>query len=558
MARGSKASRGILQNVRTFNLKKNLSGIVQNKAETFLRPDQAVDIVNMHCEEEGSWTAHNVGYEVVNASGTAYEGGASVDGLAWFVDSTGTNHLFMAINTKLKEINTTSGAASDIDASAGFTAGNPVDFEAMNDTLYTVDGALTSPRKWDGTSAANAAGWPVDDGTNTYSKPKFIEQHQGRMVFLVFNGGTEGGVAATWPSHFIISDLGDPESFTLNVAPPDGAFIGECGPGDGEKIVGAKSMHIPATNESQLVIFKERSIYTVTGASARFSDPDVFKVVKMNGSYGALNNRCIIQVGNDLLALNEFGVTSYSSTTQSGTIQPNTINSDLVKDIIGRLNLSAKEKAWAEHLPHRREVIFWIPTGSSTQCNEAIVYKYPSPGTDELPKWSRRTDAGGKFKCSHGVLLNRTFYIGTYTGFVGEMFAASKYDTVSIPWAYEYPYWDKGNEAQNARIVNAIAQFKVRTGQTATVQTTWKGGGNNDTETKPLELETTVGSAVYGTAVYGTSFYGTEEELKAPFEVFGDGERIKFKFSGNTTDTGPEFLGLRIVMMLGNISQHWN
>lgn len=546
---GSKASRGIRSNVKTFKLKSNVSGMTQNRAETFLRQDQAVDILNMHATEEGSWNADRAGYTKINSGGTAYESGAAIDGMDIFTDSTSVDHLFIAINGKLKEVNMSSGVASDIDASAGYTVGAQVDFLGMNEALYTVDGTIATPRKWDGASASNSSGWPISDGVNSYDTPKYCEHHQNRGVFLNFDGK---------PGHFALSVLGDPEDFTLD-GTGTGAYINEAGVGDGQYIVGSRSMHIPASNNSQLVIFKNRSTFVLTGNSSLFGDPDYFKVIELNENYGALNNEVIVQVGNDILTLNEFGVTSYSSANQSGTLQPLAIESDRVKDVIGRLNLNATDKCWGIHLPYRREVWWFMPTGSSTQCNEAIVYKYPSPGSqDELPKWSRRLDAGGKFKMANGCLLQRTFYIGSYTGIVGTMFTASTYDGTGIPWRYEYPFWDVGNEKQNKRYLNGDALFKVRSSQTFTLQYQWKGGGCNDVGSNSYPIETTVAGAIYGPAVYGVDYYGSQEEVKVQYDIFGDGLRVKHTLSGTTTDSGPEFLGLDPILELGNISQAWN
>ena len=540
---GSKAARGIRSNVKTFKLKSNVSGMVQNRAETFLRPDQAVDIVNMHATEEGTWSADRAGYTKINASGTAYESGAKVDGLATFEDSTGVDHLYMAINGKLKEIDTDTGAASDIDASAGYTVGNPVDFEAMYDVLYTVDGSI-NPRKWDGATAGNAAGWPV--GPLSFTNPKYLGKHNSRMVFAA----PEEDETA-----IILSDFEDPESFTFDGLSGTEAFIGNID----AKIKGIRPMHIPASNEEQTIIFSERSSWVLTGVSGLQSDADSFKLIKMNGNYGAINNRCIVEVGKDILALNIFGVTSYSSTTQSGTIQPNDIDSDRVKDVIASMNLNAKDQCWGIHLPNRREVWWFLPTGANTQCNAAIVYKYPSPGSqDSVGKWSRRLDAGSKFKMAHGVLLDRTFYIGSYTGIVGTMFTASTYDGTGIPWKYEYPDWDAGNEKQNKRFLNGDAHFKARSSQSFTMAIQWRGGGSNDRSSESLTIETTLDGSLYGTAIYGESYYGSQEEIKVEYNAPGDGLKLKHTLSGVTTDSGPEFLGLTPVLELGNISQTWN
>jgi hypothetical protein len=557
MPPGSKASRGIRSNVKTFRLKQNVSGMAQNKAEAFLRPDQAVDIVNMHATEEGSWSADLVGYTKINSGGTAYESGAAVDGLNWWTDSSGTDHLMMAINGKLKEINTSTGAATDKDASAGYTVGGQVDFQAIGNKLFTCDGSIATPRKWDGSSAANSSGWPINDGSNTYTKPKFVENHNGRLAYANFQGGS--GAASKYPSHVVIMDLDNAESCTLPaVSAADGYVVG-VDDGDGQQITGMYSMHIPQSNDTQLIIFKNRKTYTLTGYSALLTDADQLGWFRMNGNYGAFNNRCIVEVGKDVLALSEFGITSYSASTDSGTIQPAAISSDLVKDVINRININVKEKCWGIHLPLRREVWFFLPTGASTQCNEAIVYKYPSPGDQGTsPKWSRRTDAGSKFKMAHGVQLNSTFYIGSYTGIVGTMFTNSLYDDVGIPWTYEYPYWDAGNEKQNKKFLNGDAHFKVRAPLNFTMTTKWKGGGSNEVFPQTLPIPTSIGGAKFGTGVFGMSVFGASEERKVAYECRGDGLRLKHKLTGVTSTCGPEFLGLTPVLELGNISQHWN
>lgn len=550
---GNKRSRGIRENVRVGNLKRNVLGTVQNKAESFLPPEAATDIINMHATEEGSWSADNVGYTELNDGGTAYESGASIDGAAWYTDSVFDDHLFIAVNGKVCEVNTTTGAKADIDAAAGFTVGNAVDFEGLNDVLYSVDGSIAAPRKWNGSVAGSAAGWPISDGGgNTYSTPRYLCSHQGRLVCLNLQGGS-----AVWYSHFVVSEQGNPEGFSFEKGAAS-AFIGECNPGDGQQIVGAGSIFVPRSNQEQLVIFKDKSTYVMTGNSGSDQDADQFRVTRINGNYGAINNKCIVNVGNDILALNTFGITSYTSLSDSGDIQPNAINSDLMKDTLESLNLAAKDKCWGVHLPHRREVIFFMPTGAATECNAAIVYKYPAPGTQEILKWSRRTAAGGKFNLTCGVLGGSVFYVGTSDGFMNTMFTSSTYDGIGIPYKYEHPSMPLGNEEQAKRVLHGFCHTKLRGNLDAFMKSIWKGGGNNDQTTVPLPLETTVGGAVYGSGVYGVDYYGSKEEVRTPFEVFGDGNKLKLIFSGTTGETGPEYLGVTLVYETGGLVRHWN
>lgn len=553
----SKKLRNIQSNFRTANLKQNFQGIQQNKADSFLPPSAAVDIINMHSTEEGSWSADKAGYSVVNASGTAYESGARIDGIHWYPDAASVDHLIIACNGKLKEVNTSTGAATDIDASAGFTVGNNVDFEVINYLLFSCDGAKAKPRKWDGTTAADSGGWPINDGSNTYSKPKFVETFQGRAVYANFQGGT--GAASKYPSHLVIGDVNAPESFTFPATTAAHSFLGEIGPGNGQTITGIRKMSIPALdaqgNDEVLVVFKERSIYTISGRSAKAGDPDQFIISVINPQFGAFNNRSIIQVGNDLYAMNEYGIVSYTTSSQSGTIQPNPINSEFVNEIIGSLNYAQKHKCWAVHLPGRRELWLALPTGANTDCDTIIVYKYPDFNSEQgVPRWSRRNG----FSPICGLLFQRDFYVGFANGKVGKMFASSKYDTMGIPWKYEYPYLDAGNPKQIKRLISGDADFKIRSDQTVYIQTIWKGGNNNDQTGRSYDLRTTISQAIYGQAIYGLSTYGSQEETTVQYSAFGNGKRIKHILSGVTTDSGPEFLGLTPIFEFGSISQHYN
>lgn len=550
MIRGSKSARGIRSNIRTYKFKSNVSGMAQNRAETFLRPDQAVDIINMHATEEGAWSADNAGY--TNFSTSPYESGAAIDGIAAFTDSAQGQHLFVTCNGKLISVNLTTSVGTVVDT--GFTAGEKTDFMAMQDALFTVDGTIATPRKltYNGTyTASDSAGWPISDGLNNYTTPHYAERFQNRAAYANFLDNS---------SHITLSAYGDPENFEIDNT-PDGAYIAEVGGRDGQPITGMRVIHIPASNRSQLVIFKTESIYVLTGNSSYAGDADFFRIVELNtapdgaGGYSALNNRVIVQVGNDLLALNRFGITSFSTSNQSGTLQPLGIESDLVKDVIGRMNLGATDQAWGIHLPHRREVIWWIPTGSSTVANEAIVYKYPSPGSrNEIPKWSRRTG----LTMAHGCLFGTVFYGASYGGKVLKVFTASNYNGSGIPWMYRYAYWDVGNERQNKRYSSGNALFRVRSPQTFTMSYEWKDGGSNDKGSSSYAIGTTTLGAVYGTGVYGTAYYGEKEEVSVQYDILGDGLRVRHTLSGTTNETGPEFLGLNMVMELGNISQSYN
>lgn len=543
---GSKASRGIQQNIRPLNLKSNVGGMVQNKAESFIPITQAVDIQNMHQINQGSWSADFAGYGIINAGGTPYESGAAIDNLMWFIDNLGADHLLFAANGKLKEANIATGVATDVDAAAGFTPGARVSSQELGYSLFTCDGNIAKPRKWTGSVAGNSGGWPVSDGTNTYTTPRFVQKHNDRLLYVVGD------------SYVIISDLQSGESFTQPATTAAHSYIAQIGIGDGQKIRAARSINVPGKNETQCVIFKDRSIWTITGKSALQTDTDVFHPIPVNLKFGAFNDQSVIEVGQDLIFFNETGVYSYSTANTSGTLQPLAIPSDMVKGTFGTLNKTYKSQCWAQHLPNRREIWFFMPTGSSTQCDTALVYKYPDP-TDPttVPVWSKRTSAG-VFKPGCGVLFNSAFYVGFSTGKIGLMFNSSQYDSVGIPYVYEYPNYDAGNEKQIKSLKAGEAQFKIRSNQTAALTCHWKGGNNNDVSVNTLAINTTVAGTTWGSQSFGNFYYGGLDEVKVEYFAFGDGLKLKHILSGTTNTTGPEFLGLIPILEYGSLSQDWN
>lgn len=546
-------------NLKTINLKKNLQGKVSNVAEAFMDPTMAKDINNMHCLEEGSWTSEGNGYTKINASGTAYGSGVQIDGLHWLTDSNFTDRLLMAIAGKLQEVNTETGVATDVDASAGYTAGHQVDFETYNYNVFTVDGTKATPRKFDGTTGADSGGWPVNDGVNTYATPRIVETFQGRLAYADFVTGT--GAKASYRSHLVLMDVDNGETCTVPATAANHGYIVGVGTGDGMRIRGMRSIFIPNPNSGinmeQLVVFKERAIYVVFGQSALLIDDDAFTIVRANKTYGAFSNRCIVQLGNDLVALNENGIITVQATVQAGTLNTDILESDKVRDILDRINLDARDQFWAIHLQDRREVLFFVCTGSSTQCNEAIVYRYPNNADKfKIPRYSRRSDYNSKFLMSHGILMNRSFYVGSYTGILGEMFTSSKYDDTGVPFEYDHAYYDFGNSKQYKEVINADAHFKVRGDIEVSLRTEWKVGGSDVTD-NTLPLQTTVAGAEYGTAVYGTDYYGDQEEIFAQYQVQGNGGRLRHTLSGTNGDTGIEYLGLTPVVNFGEIIQDW-
>lgn len=544
MTQRSRRLRGIRPNIRFRGLVRNISGVREDRAERYMSPDEAVEIINMHSEAEGSWTAHNVGYENQNA--TAYQSGSSFQGLHWYTEPDGTDHLVGAINGKFTEYNESSYAETELNASAVFATDSLVDFQTFQGLVFACDGSA-NPRTYDGTSESAAGGWPVD---SSYNNPKYLEVHNGRLAFANLQNNT---------SLVVFSDIGDGESFTTGGGAASNYAAIQIDNGNGQAITGLKSVYIPQTNDTYLLVAKERSLYAITGRSAVVSDADAFAVIKVNDTYGCVNNQSMVQVGNDVIMLGElpgggFGFISYSTALQNGTLQPVLLGSDRISKTLGGISRSALSKCYGVHLPARREVIFGIPTGGSSTVNKWVVYKYPS-AQDEVAKWSVRTGI------THpaGLVYKNKVYFGTTNGYLSDWFTSSTYDGTTINWEYEYPYVDLGGEGQHKRIPTVFGHFKASINTSATLSSKWLGGGNNNSRGVSKNLSAQSSAAVYNTAIYGTDRYGAQVERKVPFKTYGNGERVKFTVRGNTTTAGgPEFLGLTYFIEFGGTSHAYN
>lgn len=516
--------------IKPFAFFFNTEGVDEDAGEFYIQPDAAELIENMHMDTIGQWSTHNQGYDNFTSQ---LESGAKFDSLYCYTDASGNNYLIGAINGKVKNINVTTGAVTS-EISTGFTAGNKVDFETFKGTLYAAEKSLT-PQKWSGSgSMSTVSNIPLTTGGDTYDKPALIEKYANRLVYGNFNGATR------FPSHILLSDDLAPETFTIGSAATNAAII-QISPGDGQELRGMRSLPIPASNSAVLVLFKDKSIYALEGTT-----PETFQLYLVNPEIGALNNNCIIQVGTDILFLDINNIYSLTTANESGTIQPKAIGSDKIRDTLNDLNLSAKDNAWTKHIPHRREVWFAIPTGSNTNPDTILVYRYGQGKGGAVNAWSVRK--GTTETCA--ALVNKTFFTGCSTGYVRKWFANTEYGSTGVGWRYRYPWFNFGTQAQNKRIVDCDLWFLLLGDQTITIRTEWRGGGNNTVKSisKPISISSGAGS-VYGSsappaAVYGTSLYGDGAILKkVKFPVLGNGEQFRLTVSGTAGETGPVFLG---------------
>jgi len=221
---------------------------------------------------------------------------------------------------------------------------------ARNSIPNTLPGAF--PEEWiffgETFLQSNTTGSGIADQTAyTFS---FIEIYSSK-VFL-------SGISQD-PSRVYFSDTGEPEGIL-----PENTFIVESRNSD--KVTGLRTYY------SQLVIFKDRSVFALTGSSG-----ENFVVREVTDQYGCLNNRANVVFNERLWFLDQKGICEYNGSNVS-------IISDKMEGDFDRMNLdAAKSQATMIHNKQRSEVWCSIPVDGATLNNLTIIYDY------EAEAWAR-------------------------------------------------------------------------------------------------------------------------------------------------------------------------
>lgn len=507
------------RSIKPFNIFKNLTGQNEDTGIMFIKPDSAELIENMHLDKTGQWSANNQGYDnFVEFNDTA------IDNLGYFKNSSNEEFLIVKGPNQLRAYAVSSGSLDTTIKSYSPAVGQG-DMAVFKSNLYIVQSGLR-PQKWDGTAASgsNATGWPLVSGADTYTDPMVCSVFANRMAFANFTN---------YPSYLILSDDLNAESFTIGVAATNAAIL-PVSPGDGQKITGLKVLSNPSTADQTLVIFRDKSIYGLDGHT-----PGTFYLYQINGEFGAVNQKSIVQVGNDLLFIGRDNIYSLRTSAQSGTLQPIALGSQKIKDTFAEIDLASLANCWSAHLPLREEVWFNIPT-SSTE-NKILVYNYRQDGNQA---WSVRTNTADG--CA--VVIDNDLYTGMENSeFVHKWFNSSSYNGTGINWTYTYPFYNFDTQNQNKRVVDLYLWMFLGRTTTFTFSYTWRNGGNESTKTysKTIDLadstESIWGSFVWGTGSYGGGDDGVLVKIKLP--VYGNGEQLQLSFTGTTETLGPVFVG---------------
>lgn len=502
----------------------NIGGLNLHATVDGLENAEAEEIENLHTNGNGNWSSRNVGYTVITPE--ALNSGAAVTGMGLFVRNNHTQHAVAAAGSKVYEFNIGAGTGTEI--GDGFTAGVRMNFATFQNLLILCNGH-ESPKKWGGAGALmELAGWPPSIAGFTPGYPGIVEVFANR---LIFSGDADN------PSVLYISALEDPQDFTPTEGATSAGAI-QVSPGDGQKITGLKSLYLPVNNEEVLVIFKERSIYLLTG-----HDADTFAIQKVTGDMGAVSHNSIVQLGSDVMFLSEEGISTLTTATLQGNLSAGSISQKIAPQM-ARLNRAALSESFAVHLPYRHEVWWFVPEGSSTQNQRVLVLNY----NQGKAIWSRRW--GITAAC--GVVINNRLYTGAYNGHVHRQLDGNTYAGDPVTWRYRTPFYPLGNRRQRKRI-REVEVYMTQLANTAfEMKAAWdfvRSEVNKQTRTVPVTLNSQ--SVLYGSGEYGADRYDAAGVDRKRLILNGSGRSLQLEFSGTQTGQPVEIQGWSITTIEG-------
>lgn len=525
MARSPQRTRGRNRRIKAFSFNINVEGIRESDGDFFKKPSSADEIINLHADKQSHFTCLNQGYASV------IDAGSGIQDIGSYFN---TKYYIPYIQGSSLEIYDVS-ASSKVSGTGTHTITN-ADFVQFDEVLY-ITSSSASPKKWTGSGAiTTVSGWPVN---TTYDNPKLSSVFVNRVVYANFSNH---------PSSILLSETEAPEGYTIGTADTNAAIIA-VNPGDGEEITALETIYNPSTNTAALVIFKPSSVYFLTGDT-----PNTFSLQQISNDYGCLNKRAVTKVGNDIHFMSKANIYSVAASIESGTLQPTVLSGGYIEDTYEEANFTnASDIMWCEHLPWRREVWYGIASGSSSNIDVILVYRYFTE-QDDAPLWTKKTS----LEANCAVSFDNRLFTGDSVGDISEWFNTSSYKGETVNWKYTYPYYDFESLAQNKRIHDLYGWFFSITNQQIDVTARWEQSRGSRSRTYTIDV-LKGGGVTYGSGVYNIDLYSESlgAVVKAKLPVRGNGQRVQLEVEGTSTAT-PTFLGLTGIVEFGYNSRMYN
>ncbi len=406
-------------------------GLLTNSADILREASSARVLHNLQMLKRGIWSSRGTGFTKERA--IPFNMGTSFIEIG---NHGGTIPVFQ-VGTSLFTYDLTTHAETLL-GTVGNT--NVACMRSFGPQLFIVAQDSGKPQKWDGIvgrALSNLGGWNPSIGGVTYINPPFVEVFNNRAVFAGM---------PTNPQVLVLSDYGAPGSYTTSVpavATDAGAIVIPTSLG---LITGLRTVRLSnEANSMALIIGCTNGMAMLTGSS-----PDDFTLRELTRSFGVVNNRTWIQLGNDIYFLATDGIRKFSNVyfSSSMTSVPESYS---IQDVFNRRNKAAAAAPFAVHHPDTQEVHWFFPRDNSTTNNSCVILNYstrnpsnPNESSPDVVFSTKDTTA------TCGFELNGTMYHGNSSGYLFVDYSGDTYDGTVITWEYLSPFIPSNSPAQSA------------------------------------------------------------------------------------------------------------
>lgn len=486
-----------------FSFRKLAGGLNSTSSQTSLEDNESSDLQNIDFDITGQFHKRG-GYTQLNT--TAFNSGASFNGLYWFEKSDGTKYLLgtcgnkLGVSTSLVQAST---PFTDRTGAITFTAGNnnQQSFATMLDTVLGTNG-VDLPWQCVGSSNAVVIAGIAGGGTApTITTAKYVEVFA-NYAFLanVTSGGTYQGSRVQWSNIDSISTWTASDFRDVNKA-------------DGQVITGLKRLG------QSLVIFKRHSIWV-----AQFTgDSDTpFTFSQTPSTVGAISGYSVQEVQNGLVFYADDGY-YYFDGNNSYKI------SQRIRNTLDTFNASRFPQVCSVYDNTNNRYISSLSIAAGSTNSRQIT-------------WDSLNNAFSIFKGINANCFARVYnsgveqiFFGDYNGFVYQMDNGSNDNPLGVSTpidAYYYTKWfDFGDMLSKKAVPQVEVYYEYNTG-TITFAYSY------DFETTDQYTQTfssSAGSSLYGTALYDTGTYAGSGGSVTPRHLTGRGKVVRFKFANSNS-----------------------
>ena len=374
-------------------------GMNSNSLADILQPNQGASVVNVSLSRPGIISKRK-GQDLFlkDVGNTAFRG------LGRFDPDATTSYLVVASGTDIVRATASATQWASANRVAGkaspLTAGKDTEFVQANDLLFILNG-FDSTAWYTGSLWFESTAYPTSPPTATTGL--WLKNY----LFLA---------GATTENDWVyFSNNLDPIVF-------DASDIVKINTGDGQKII-----RLMAYRESEIIIYKERSIFLMDISST--SVPGGWTVQPISTTTGTVSPRSVVSLGNDqwFLSTDPIAVRSLVR-TDFDKILLDQISAP-IQDILDRtgeitddINLAVIEKSAA--ILFDNKFFLAIPVGTSTVNNLVLVYDFNVQGWSLIKTW---------FPAEWVLFNKKLYYIDANDGRVIECFAETIGDWAEGP-----------------------------------------------------------------------------------------------------------------------------